>query len=249
MHDAPLSEQPSSAVSAVSASVAGPEERRLARTAGLLYLVIIVGAGFAEGVVRGGLVTPGDAHATAQAIAGSPGLYRLGLVGDLIAFLADAGVAVLLYLLLRPVSRAVSLLAAGFRLVAHPAIGSVNLLNHWAAGLIAAGPGYLSTFSAEQREGLVMLALELHGYGYLLAGAFFGVHLALLAWLLLRSARCPRWLCVALGVAGAAYLAEALTHFGAPGWAEVASGAVVVAASVAEAWLCGWLLLRGWRGR
>jgi len=221
--------------------------RRQARLAGLLYLIIILGAGFAEGVVRGGIIVPGDVQATAEAIRGAPVLFSLGLVLDLVAFMADAGVAVLLYLVLRHVNQGVAMAAAAFRLIAHPAIASVNLLNHWAAGLFAARPSFLGGFTPEQLDGLAYLGLELHGYGYLISGAFFGVHLMLLGWLLLRSARFPGWLGVMVAVAGTAYLAETFASFAAPALAGLATVGVVIAASLAEVTLCGWLLVRGVR--
>lgn len=220
---------------------------RMARVAGLLYLVVIVGAGFAQGAVREGLVVWGDAEATARSIGGALDLFRLGLVGDLLAFMADTALAVLFYLMLRPVDRALALVAAAFRLVAHPAIAAVNLLNHWLGGVFAAPPEYLSPFTPEQLQGLALLAMDVHRQGYLLAGAFFGVHLVLLGWLMVRSTGFPRWLGILVSVAGVAYLAETFAHFGFPAAAGIATLAVVVAASVAELTLCVWLLARGVR--
>ncbi len=221
--------------------------RRWARVAGALYLVIIVGAGFAEGFVRTGMIVPGDARATAEAIAAAAGLYRFGLLADLIAFLADAAVAVLFYVLLRSVNHTVALLAAAFRLVAHPAIAAVNLLNHWAGGILAQQPDYLAGFSPEQLDGLTLFALELHGFGYLVGGAFFGVHLVLLGWLMLRSVRFPGWLGAMLCVAGVAYFVETTAHVAVPALETLSAMLVVAAAAAAELTLCGWLLVRGIR--
>lgn len=117
---------------------------KYARLAGLLYLVIIVCAGFSEGYVRASLVVSDDAAATARNIMQSEGLFRLGLATDLVAFLCDAVVAILLYWLLKPVSKILSLVAASLRLIAHPAIGSLNLLNHYAALKMSGGAGSLS---------------------------------------------------------------------------------------------------------
>lgn len=221
--------------------------RRLGRITGVLYLVIIVCAGFSEGFVRAGLIVPGEAAATAENILAAEGLFRLGFVADLIAFMADAAVAVLLYVLLRPVNRTVALIAAAFRLLAHPAIGAVNLLNHFSVLVILGGGEFLSVFEPDQLEALALVSLELHGYGYLIGGAFFGVHCALLGWLLVRSELFPAWLGVLLGIAAAGYLTESFVYFLAPAWERPASVLVVVTASVAEVALCAWLLLKGTR--
>lgn len=225
----------------------GPSPRTLARATGWLYLLIIVCAGFAEGYVRGTLVVAGDADATAANILAAEGLFRLGFAADLVAFLADAAVAVLLYLLLEPVSRTVSLLAAAFRLVAHPAIGSLNLLNYFGALLLLGAPTTPTGVGPEELRALALVALETHGYGYLIAGAFFGVHCALLGYLILRSERFPRALGVLLVVAGAGYLTETFTLILAPTFEAIASSLVVVTASVAELSLCLYLIVKGVR--
>ena len=221
--------------------------KRLARFAGWLYLVIIVAAGFAEGYVRGTLVVPGDASATAGNILASEGLFRLGLAADLVAFMADAAVAVLFYVLLLPVSRTMSLMAAAFRLIAHPAIGGLNLLNHFGALSVLNGPEALSSFEARQLEALALLSLQAHDLGYLIAGAFFGVHLALLGWLIFRSELFPRVLGVLVGVAAVGYLTETFTYIAAPAWASFGAGLVVITASVAELSLCLYLIVKGVR--
>jgi hypothetical protein len=59
-------------------------EKRLARIAGSLYLIVAVLGGFAELSVRSSIVTPGDAAATADNIRASATLFRLGFVSDLV---------------------------------------------------------------------------------------------------------------------------------------------------------------------
>ena len=46
------------------------------------------------------------------------------------------------------------MLAAGFRLLAHPAIAAVNLLNHFGALVLASGGAYLSAFDPAQLDAL-----------------------------------------------------------------------------------------------
>lgn len=221
--------------------------RTYARIAGVLYLVIIVCAGFSEGFVRSSLIVPGDADGTVANIMASEMLYRIGFVCDLIAFMSDAAVAVLLYVLLRPVSKPLSMVAASFRLLAHPAIATVNLLNHFAVLLLLRGSEYLSAFAPEQLNALVMVMLNAHHYGYLIGGAFFGIHCLLLGYLLTRSDLFPGWLGVLLIVAAFGYLIESFGGFLFPGHEAVYLMIVLVPASVAELSLCGWLLIKGVR--
>ena len=62
----------------------GASPRHLARIAGGLYLIIIVGGFFAIGYVPAAIVVPGDAAATAHNILAHELLYRLGLAAHII---------------------------------------------------------------------------------------------------------------------------------------------------------------------
>ena len=221
--------------------------RTLARITGLLYLLVFVTAGFSEGYVRATLIVPGDATATAANIVASESLFRLGIVSDLIAFSADAVVAVLLYVLLRPASRTLALVAAALRLVAHPAIASLNLLTHVVALQLLSGAEYLTVFEPAQRDALALLSLTAHGYGYLIGGLFFGLHLLVLGYLLYESDRFPAILGGLVVLAGIGYLTESLVFFLVPTYEPVASAVVVVTAVVGEMALALYLVVRGIR--
>jgi hypothetical protein len=228
-----------------STSIPIPTLRSYARAAGVLYLVVIVCAGFAEGVVRAGVIVPGDPAATGANIAAAASLFRLGFVADLVAFLSDAVIAVLLYVLLRPVDRTLSLLAAALRLVAHPAIGSVNLLNHYGALLVVGGGAPIGAFDPAQLEAMAGLLLDAHGVGYLIAGAFFGTHLLVLGHLLFRSDLFPHVLGVLIGIAGLGYLAESFGVFLVPGHDALFAWIVALTAVAGEVPLALWLVVRG----
>src|SRR3990172_7781500 len=95
-------------------TVASPQT--YARIGGLLYLFIIVAAGFGELFVRNRLIVWGDAAATANNILDSETLFRVGLAGEMLTCVCDVALAMILYVLLRPVGRNLALLAAFFRL-------------------------------------------------------------------------------------------------------------------------------------
>ncbi len=215
---------------------------RIARIAGVLYLVIIVLGLFSEGVVRAGIRVPGDAAATAANVVEGAGMLRLAFVADSVVFLSDAAVAVLFYVLFRPVSRTVALAAGAFRLT-QTAVLALNLLNQHAALLVMGGAAY-GVLDESQRQALAYLMLNLHEHGYDLGLLFFAVHCLLLGWLVVRSTFLPQALGWLLGGAAAAYLAGSYVRFVAPDlMATVAP--VYAIAIVAELGLCGWLLIRG----
>ena len=76
---------------------------KTARAAGGLYLIIIIAGIFAEFFVRQSLIVPGDATTTASNIMASEGLFRAGIAGDLVMIMSDVALALVFYVLLKPV--------------------------------------------------------------------------------------------------------------------------------------------------
>ena len=213
--------------------------KKLARLTGGLYLLIFVAAGFAQAGVREALVVAGDAAATAANIQASEGLFRIGIAADVVAFMADAVVAVLLFFLLRSAGTVLAAVAAAFRLIAHPAMASINLSNQWSALSVLENGG-----SAEQ----AYMLMQEHTFGYLLAGFFFGVSLLLMGWLVWKSVRFPDWLAVLVAIAGAGYLIESFGMVLSPGAESLYIMIVTITAVVGEFALTGWLLVKGVKG-
>jgi hypothetical protein len=211
-----------------------------ARLAGILYLVIIVLGIFSEVAVRSRLIVPGDATATAARIMESEGLFRLSFVSDVVVFSCDVAVAMLLYVLFRPIDRTWAQISVGFRLVGTSIYGA-NLLNQFAALLIVGSTGSLAAFDRGQLDALALFFLDLHKHGYDLGLVFFGVHCGLLGLLLFRSDRVPRFLAVLMGLAGLAYLVGSFTLFLVPHLAA-AVAPIYVAPLVGELAFCFWLL-------
>src|SRR5215212_6855425 len=95
---------------------AGTSPLVYARVAGFLLLFIVLIAPFSQLYVPSTLIVPGDATATANNIGASGWVFHLGIVSDSLVFLIEIVLTALLYVLLRPVSRTLSLIAAFARL-------------------------------------------------------------------------------------------------------------------------------------
>ena len=221
--------------------------KQLARLTGLLYLIVIICAGFSQGYVRGTIVVPNDAARTALNILEQGGLFRLGLATDLIAFTTDAVIAVLFYQLLKSVDQTLAMVAAALRLLAHPAIASLNLLNHYMAQRVLESKDWALSHSPEQLYDWSMLLMDAHRAGYLIAGALFGLHCLLLGLLIYRSGLIPKAFGVLMSLAGMTYLMETFGVFLFPGndaWLALLVGG---AAALGEVSLTVYLLIKGVR--
>jgi hypothetical protein len=161
--------------------------------------------------------------------------------------LCDVVVAAALFILLKPVSRGIALLAAFFRLV-HAAVYGVNLLNLFFVLRLLSGAEYLTVFETDQLHALVLLFLNGHSTGYLIGLVFFGLHCLVLGYLIFKSGYFPRILGVLLIIASLGYLTDSFANFLLPNYKAYETIFLLVVflpAFIAELSLCLWLLLKG----
>ncbi len=220
--------------------------KRTARIAGILILIMSPFAVFSMMYVSSNLIVPGDAWATAKNIIASEGLFRLGMVSDSIVFLLEIVIVVLLYILLKPVSKTLSLVAAFSRL-AMTVIQGINLLNHFTALLLLGGADYLTVFETGQLHSLVLLFLNVHESVVLIWGLFFSLHLFFLGYLVYKSGYIPRILGVVLVIAAVCYLIQSWGNILLPKYEEIF--ARVGFLSIIELAFPIWLVIKGVRDR
>ncbi|MGH8494743.1 MAG: DUF4386 domain-containing protein [Gammaproteobacteria bacterium] len=235
-------------------SVVETSPQTYARICGLLYLYIIVAASFGEMFVRGGLIVPLDATATANNIMASETLFRVALAGEMLNSVADAAVALFLYVLLAPVDRNLSLLAAFLRL-AFVGIYSVIKLFEIAALIALDGEDYLNVFDPQQLHALAYMALRLHSYGFGASFLFFGFHCIVFGYLIRKSGFLPKFLGVLIVLGGVGYVVFSVAQMLAPAFAgKLLFPWVMLPAFFGELGLALWLTVKGvdvpkWRAR
>ena len=94
------------------------KESKLARLAGLFYLIVALTGGFSELFVRESLIDAGDASTTAANIAASPTLYRAAFASDLVNITFFVFAALALYALLKTVNHHAAVAMVVFNAVA-----------------------------------------------------------------------------------------------------------------------------------
>lgn len=216
---------------------------RNARIAGVLYLVIAVLAIFIHFYVPAELFVPGDATTTANNILASEGLLRMSIGSELVLLLSEIALSVILYQLLRPVNKTLSLVAAVSR-VTMTIIHAVNLLNQFFILLLLSGAGYLSMFEPNQVHALVMLFLDAYSYGFDIGIVFLALHAFLLGYLIFKSGYLPKVLGILFMLAAFGYLIDSfslilLTNY------ETTPTFIAIIIGVAEVAFPLWLLIKG----
>ncbi len=210
--------------------------KRLARIAGVFYLLVAIFGGFAEGVVDQKLFVAGDASATAANVVANAGLVRIGVVAHLVNGVFLVLTAMALYLLLNHVQKNAA---------------------RWMVVLVALAAGITGLNAVFQFEGLqvatnssnalVLLLLDIQHYGTLAAQVSFGLWLAPLGYLAYKSGMFPKALGAVLVAATISYLVDVLVAFLAPDLAKQIHPVLVITPIVAEVWMLGYLLVKGVR--
>ena len=214
-----------------------------ARIAGVLYLLIAVLAGFVHFYVPGELFVSGDAGTTASKIMASEGLFRMSIAIELVILLSEVVLTVLLYVLLKPVGKTLSLIAAVSRLTM-TTIHGINLLNLFFVLLVLGGAGYLTVFQPDQLNALVRLFLDAYNYGFAIGIIFFTVHVFLVGYLIFKSGYFPKVLGVLFIIASMGYLIDNFSYVLLENYV---TGAAYFALPIAIAEIAFplWLLIKG----
>ncbi len=190
-----------------------------ARIAGVLFLLSFIAGGFGESYVPSKIIVLADAAATAENIEAHDTLFRMGFAGYLVEAVCDITLTLILFELLRPVSKELALLAAFFGLVGTAVFGVAELF-YFAASQILKGADYLNTFSPDQLNTLALLLLKLFGYGGGIFLVFSGVAWVLRGYLIFRSGYLPKFLGVLLALGGVAFVARNFALVLAPAYAS-----------------------------
>lgn len=219
---------------------------KMARTAGFLYLLIIVFGLIAQIFVRDSLVDYNNATITAKNILASEFWYRVGFASELLMLVCDVGVATILFILLKETSRNLSLLSTLFRL-ASIIILSMTALSHYAALVFLKEPVLPGVFTTGQLNSFALLSVKLHGMGYNISLLFFGFHLIILGYLVYISGLFPKFFGALLLVGGICYIINSFTWFLFPGLVKIIYPAILIPCAIGEWIFCSWLMIKGTR--
>ena len=212
-----------------------------ARIAGILYLVIILMGIGAEALVRNKLFVSGDANATANNIMHADFLWKMGITADLIMHICDLPVMIILYYLLKPVSKKLALLNLSFNLI-QTAVLVLNKLNLLAALFFLGDAEYLKSFTPDQLHTLSYLSIKLHDFGFGIGLIFFGFVCLLEGYLIFRSVYFPKTIGVLMTVAGICYLTNSFVLILAPQFSSIT---LLMPCLLTELSFSLWLIFKG----
>jgi hypothetical protein len=220
--------------------------KRLARIAGVFYLIVGIVGGFAEGYGDPKLYASGNPAATTGNVLANPGLVRLIVAAHLVDAVFFILTALTLYILLQHVQKSVARAMLAFVALAVGII-TLNAVFQFEALQVATGASYAAAFGAAGSNALVLMLLDIQHYGTLSAQVFFGLWLAPLGYLAYKSGLFPKALGVTLVAAATCYLVDLFAAFLVPDFGRQIHPFIVIVPAIAEIWMVLYLLVVGVR--
>jgi hypothetical protein len=220
--------------------------KKRARIAGVLYLLVGIFGGFAEGYVDPAMYVAGNATVTASNLVVNAGLVRMGVVSHLLDGTFFMFLALSLYSLLKHTNKQVA--RAMLVLVAlATGIICLNTVFQFEAMRVATDNLFAGALGITGSKAIVLLLLDMQHYGTLVAQVFFGLWLIPLGYLAIESKLFPKWLGMVLITGGVCYLIDLLAAFLVPGIGQLIHGFVIIPSAVAEISMVLYLLTVGVR--
>ena len=186
--------------------------KKTARIAGVLYLLVGIFGGFAEGYLEPKMNVAGNAAATVGNVVANSGLVRIGVVADLLDATFFIILALVLYVLFKHVRESVARAMLVFVVIA-VAITCLSALFEYEGLQVATGAVDMTSLGTAGSNAVVLLLLDAQHYGLLIAQIFFGLWLAPLGYLAYKSGWFPKTLGIVLIAACASYLVDFLAAF------------------------------------
>ena len=218
--------------------------KKIARIAGLLYLLHFVFFFIADNGVHYTAVSPLDAAATVNQIMASEWLFRVGFVSFVLAALFFLLAAWALYVLLKPVNKDLALLFV-FLNLGGVVIQCASLFSEFGAQILLSGAEFLKAFPADQLQAQAMLFLNVYKNGFMIAQIFLALWVLPLGYLVIKSGYLPKLIGIFLFIDCLALLVWVFQFFLVYPENEVVSGICLSISFISEASLCLWLLIMG----
>jgi len=217
-------------------------DKKTARLAGLLFLMMVVFGLFSEIFFRQKLIVSNDMALTASNILSNVFLYRVGITSDILMALSYLLTALALYKLLYSVNKNLAAVMVVFA-TAGSILLMFNTLNEFAPLYILSGNDYVSTFNSSQKQSLAMLFYNLYVHGYMIGQIFFALWVLPLGVLIYKSGFIPKVFGILFVIETIFGFMSVIVHFLIPnGTIETL---MLLPGTIAEFTFLFWLFIRG----
>jgi len=187
-------------------------QRQSALIAGVGLLIMTLFAIYAYNFIFPKLIVFDDAYATVHNIKANEFHFRIGVCSYLVVIICDIVVAWSLYIFLKPVDQGISLLTAWLRLV-YATIYAMALVSYFNVLQLLNGHDYQKGDNVDWIHTEIMMAIDTFNITWSIGFIFFGLHLAVLGYLVFKSQYIPKTLGILLIIVGLSYLLDYFAEF------------------------------------
>lgn len=216
--------------------------KKTARIAGLLFLVMVVFGLAAEIFFRQKVFSSGNAADVADAVLSNILLYRMGIMSDMVMTISYLFTALVLYKIFCIVNKNLAAVMVAFA-TAGCVVLLINILNELAPLYILSGNDFLNAFTNSQQQSLAMLFYNLYQQGYMIGQIFFSLWVLPLGMLIYKSGFMPKILGILFGIETAFGLITVGVHFLSPN--VILETFLMLPMMIAEFSFMFYLLIRG----
>ncbi len=217
--------------------------KRIARLAGLWYLLLGITSGFSW-MCMTSIFVAGNAALTVNNILASEPQFLMAIISNITGQISFIFLVLSLYHLLKHVNELLARLMLTLVVVSVP-IMFINILFQTGALAVLRRAEYLQVFSADQLSSLAMMFINFNIVGVHIAGIFWGLWLFPLSYLVYKSKYFPKILAVLLIISGVSYLIGSLTSLIIPEVYAVIEKFLSLPEATGELAMIFWLLIKG----
>lgn len=219
--------------------------KKIARIAGLLYLVVVITGIFSLMYVPKNLIVWDNATTTFNNISNNQTLFRFGIVSGLLCYTFFLFLPLVLYKLFKPVDNIYAKLMVILAVISVP-MYFINAQNQFTVlSLINEASSYKG-FSTEQLQSQVLLYLNNYENGMLPIHIFSGLWLFPFGYLVYKSGFLPKFLGILLMLGSFGYLINFTGNTLVTNYSEIGIGKYIqLPASLGEIGICLWMLIIG----
>ncbi|MDH7447128.1 DUF4386 domain-containing protein [Aquimarina sp. 2201CG14-23] len=219
--------------------------KKIARLAGFVYLVLIISGMFSLLYVPSELIIYDDPASTVQNITDGDTLFRWSIIAGLICYATFLILPLILYKLLAHINKTQAVLMVAFSLISIP-VSLYNITHKFDILTLISGVEYLSFLSPEQLQAQVMLSLDSYNNGIMIAQVFWGLWLFPFGYLVYKSNILPKFFGIFLMIGCIGYLLEFIGGFMIDGYYDMGISTYIgIPSAIGEIGICFWMLIAG----
>ncbi|MHA7057698.1 DUF4386 domain-containing protein [Aquimarina sp. M1] len=219
--------------------------KKTARLAGLIYLILIISGMFSLLYVPSELIVYDDPATTVRNITNGTTLFRWSIIGGLICYSTFLVLPLILYKLLAHVHKSHAILMVAFALISIP-VSLYNIGHKFDVLTLTNGAAYLNVFSPEELQAHVMLSLNAYNNGIIIAQVFWGLWLFPFGYLVYTSGILPKFFGIFLMLGALGNIIEFIGGFMIDGYYDLGIGSYIgIPAAIGEIGICLWMFIAG----